>query len=65
MRNKCTGCDGLGYLKDVVSVGLTDPNDPYHLPHIERCDMCEVFRSDEEANNYIKEDNEKEKNKLG
>ena len=56
MKDKCFVCDGLGYLTDVISSGITDPNDPYYYPHTERCDTCMIFDSDNEADNYIKKE---------
>ena len=47
--NKCKDCDGHGYYQDVESSGLIAKNDPYHKPHIERCDSCQHFTSDLEA----------------
>ena len=47
--NKCKDCDGYGYYQDVKSSGLIKKNDPYHKPHIERCDTCQHFTSDLEA----------------
>ena len=52
MKNKCEDCEGKGYYTDVISTGLSDPNDPYHEPHIERCDTCQVFSDDEKAKEY-------------
>ena len=52
MKNKCKDCEGKGYYTDVISTGLSDPNDPYHEPHIERCDTCQVFSDDEKAKEY-------------
>jgi len=49
MKDKCFVCNGLGYLTDVISYGLSDPDDPYHYPHTERCDTCMVFDSDKAA----------------
>ena len=48
-ENICKQCEGRGYFTDVISIGLSDPNDPYHKPHIERCDTCQVFEDDEQA----------------
>ena len=53
MKNNCQDCDGLGYFTDVISTGLSDPNDPYHYPHTERCDTCKVFENDQKAHNYL------------
>jgi len=53
MKNNCQDCDGLGYFTDVISTGLSDPNDPYHEPHTERCDTCMIFDSDIEADNFL------------
>jgi len=50
--NKCEDCEGKGYYTDVISTGLSDPKDPYHEPHIERCDTCQVFSDDEKAKEY-------------
>jgi hypothetical protein len=50
--NKCEDCEGKGYYTDVISTGLSDPNDPYHEPHIERCDTCQVFSDDVKAKEY-------------
>ena len=50
--NKCEDCEGKGYYTDVTSTGLSDPNDPYHEPHIERCDTCQVFSDDVKAKEY-------------
>ena len=50
--NKCEDCEGKGYYTDVISSGLSDPKDPYHEPHIERCDTCKVFNNDVEAKEY-------------
>ena len=50
--NKCEDCEGKGYYTDVISTGLSDPNDPYHEPHIERCDTCQVFSNDVKAKEY-------------
>ena len=50
--NKCEDCEGQGYYTDVISTGLSDPNDPYHEPHIERCDTCQVFSDDVKAKEY-------------
>ena len=52
MKNKCEDCEGKGYYTDVISSGLSDPKDPYHEPHIERCDTCQVFSDDEKAKEY-------------
>ena len=45
---KCIECNNLGYFTGVVSLGLPEGH-PYLQPHIERCDICQVFASDEEA----------------
>jgi hypothetical protein len=50
--NKCEDCEGKGYYTDVISTGLSDLNDPYHEPHIERCDTCQVFSDDVKAKEY-------------
>jgi len=50
--NKCEDCEGKGYYTDVISSGLSDPKDPYHEPHIERCDSCKIFNDDVEAKEY-------------
>ena len=50
--NKCEDCEGKGYFTDVVSSGLSDPKDPYHKPHIERCDTCMTFEDDTKAKEY-------------
>ena len=50
--NKCEDCEGKGYYTDVISSGLSDPKDPYHEPHIERCDSCKIFNDDVEAKDY-------------
>ena len=50
--NKCEDCEGKGYYTDVVSSGLSDPKDPYHKPHIERCDTCMTFEDDVKAKEY-------------
>ena len=47
--NKCKDCQGHGYYQEVYSSGLSDPKDPYHKPHIERCDTCKFFINDIEA----------------
>ena len=47
-KMKCIECNNLGYFTDVVSLGLPEGH-PYLQPHIERCDICQVFASDEEA----------------
>ena len=52
MKNKCEDCEGKGYYTDVVSSGLSDPKDPYHKPHIERCDTCMTFEDDVKAKEY-------------
>ncbi len=44
----CMECEGKGYLKDVVSIGVS-VGDPYLEPHVERCDECKVYANDEEA----------------
>ena len=41
-------CNNLGYFTGVISLGLPEGH-PYLQPHIERCDICQVFASDEEA----------------
>ena len=45
---KCIECNNLGYFTGVVSLGLPEGH-PYLQPHIERCDICQVFASDEQA----------------
>jgi len=45
----CEDCNGLGYHVIAMSIGLCDSNDSYNYPHIERCDTCKVFNSDEQA----------------
>ena len=45
---KCIECNNLGYFTGVISLGLPK-GQPYLQPHIERCDICQVFASDEEA----------------
>ena len=50
--NYCEDCEGKGYYTDVVSSGLSDPKDPYHEPHIERCDTCMTFEDDVKAKEY-------------
>ena len=50
--NYCKDCEGKGYYTDVVSSGLSDPKDPYHEPHIERCDTCMTFEDDVKAKEY-------------
>ena len=50
--NKCEDCEGKGYYTDVISSGLSDPKDPYHEPHIERCDSCMTFEDDVKAKEY-------------
>ncbi len=45
---KCIECNNLGYFTGVISLGLPEGH-PYLQPHIERCDICQVFASDEEA----------------
>ena len=50
--NKCEDCEGKGYYTDVTSTGLSDPKDPYHKPHIERCDTCMAFEDDQKAKEY-------------
>ena len=50
--NYCEDCEGKGYFTDVVSSGLSDPKDPYHAPHIERCDTCMTFEDDVKAKEY-------------
>jgi len=52
LPSKCGDCEGKGYYTDVISSGLSDPKDPYHKPHIERCDTCKVFNDDVEAKEY-------------
>jgi len=52
LEETCNDCEGNGYYTDVTSSGLSDPKDPYHEPHIERCDTCEVFNNDVEAKEY-------------
>jgi hypothetical protein len=54
MKNNCQQCNGLGYLKDVVSYGAIPLNDPYRKKHIERCDTCEIFYDDKQAVKYYK-----------
>lgn len=44
----CMECEGKGYLKDVVSIGVS-VGDPYLEPHVERCDECKVYANDNEA----------------
>ena len=44
----CMECEGKGYLKDVVSIGVS-VGDPYLKPHVERCDECKVYANDNEA----------------
>ena len=58
-KNNCQDCDGLGYFTDVISTGLSDPNDPYHEPHTERCDTCKVFEDDEKAHHHLMATNSK------
>ena len=53
-KNNCKDCEGLGYYTEVISTGLSDPNDPYHYPHTERCDTCKVFDDDEQADKFVK-----------
>ena len=48
---KCIECNNLGYFTGVVSLGLPEGH-PYLQPHIERCDICQVFASDEEATSH-------------
>ena len=48
----CKDCEGKGYYTDVISSGLSDPNDPYHEPHIEICDTCMAFEDDVKAKEY-------------
>ena len=50
--NYCEDCEGKGYFTDVVSSGLSNPKDPYHKPHIERCDTCMTFEDDVKAKEY-------------
>ena len=45
---KCIECNNLGYFTGVISLGLPEGH-PYLQPHIERCDTCQVFASDQEA----------------
>ncbi len=45
---KCIECNNLGYFTGVISLGLPEGHH-YLQPHIERCDICQVFASDEEA----------------
>ena len=52
-ENNCQECNGVGYLKEVVSYGAISLNDPYRKPHIERCDTCETFNNDEEVIQYL------------
>ena len=52
-KNNCQECNGVGYLKEVVSYGAISLNDPYRKPHIERCDTCETFNNDEEVIQYL------------
>jgi hypothetical protein len=53
-KNNCKDCEGLGYYTEVISTGLSDPNDPYHYPHTERCDTCKFFDDDEQADKFVK-----------
>ena len=53
-KNKCEDCEGLGYFTDVDAIGINDPKDPYYYPHTERCDRCLVFKSDKEADDFLK-----------
>tara|TARA_R110000868_G_scaffold283704_1_gene544128 strand:- start:522 stop:908 length:387 start_codon:yes stop_codon:yes gene_type:complete len=50
--NYCEDCEGKGYFEGVISSGLSDPKDPYHKPHIERCDTCMTFEDDVKAKEY-------------
>ena len=52
LPSNCNDCEGKGYYTDVIRSGLSDPKDPYHEPHIERCDTCKVFNNDVEAKDY-------------
>ena len=52
-KNNCQDCEGLGYFTEVISTGLSDPNDPYHEPHTERCDTCKIFEDDEKAHHHL------------
>ena len=52
MEEKCTECDGKGYLINVHQYnadGILECDDG-----IERCDTCMVFESDREAKEYLK-----------
>jgi hypothetical protein len=49
----CEDCNGLGYHVIAMSIGLCDSNDSYNYPHIEKCDTCKVFNSDEQAKDSI------------
>ena len=49
---KCTACDGKGYLINVHQYnadGILECDNG-----IERCDACMVFESDKEAKEYLK-----------
>jgi len=48
---KCDSCNGTGYLYVQLSLGLK-PGDVYNEPHIERCDTCMRFQTDQEALSY-------------
>jgi len=53
MKEKfCIDCDNNGYLTNVVSIGLKY-NDTYLKPHIERCDICKIFKNDKQAKQFI------------
>ncbi len=39
----------MDIIKMLKVVALIAKNDPYHKPHIERCDTCQFFTSDLEA----------------
>tara|TARA_R100001509_G_scaffold114020_1_gene69194 strand:- start:605 stop:793 length:189 start_codon:yes stop_codon:yes gene_type:complete len=56
-KNNCKDCEGLGYFTDVISIGLSDPIDPYHQPHTERCDSCKIFDDDKQADDFVKSKN--------
>jgi len=56
-KNNCQDCEGLGYYTEVISTGLSDPNDPYHEPHTERCDTCKVFEDDQKAHHHLQATN--------
>jgi len=50
--NKCTECEGKGYLADVHQYsadGILESK-----VGIERCDTCQVFESDKEAKEHLK-----------